>query len=338
MTLVLDTRTVAAEVRGDLVRETIAATVVPVHIDFPAPSGPAVRGAISDFGHLRVCSIRSNATKVERTPRLARDALTPSIFLGLQLEGSSLIVQDGREVVLDQGNLAFSISTSPYTLIDGSGVRQHFFSIPVAALALSHDAVRRLAAVSLSPGHPITDLTRAYLGRLAARPRSYSSVAAGAVGRPSVELVRALITTHLDAAALTTDSLDTTLQLRLVEYIRWHLHEPGLNAAQIAAAHHISVRHLYNVLAASNISLGDWIRGQRLEACRDELRRPASHHLTIAAIAHRWGFRDSSSFGRVFRSTYGLTPRAWRNLGARTYHPTVPTHTSRSRPWPFTTP
>ena len=313
MTLVLDTRDVATEDRGDLVRETIAATVVPVNIDFPVVPGPVVRGAISDFGGLRVCSIRSNATVVERTPRLARDDLPPSIFLGLQLEGSSLIVQDGREVVLDQGNLAFSVSTSPYTLIDGGGVRQHFFSIPVAALALSHDAVQGLAAVSLSPGHPITDLTRTYLQRLAARPGAYSPAAAASAGRPSIELVRALITTHLDATVPTRDSLTTTLPLRLLEYIRVHLHEPDLNAAQIAAAHHISVRQLYNVLADSDIALGAWVRTQRLEACRDELRLASSRHLTIAAVARRWGFRDSSSFGRVFRAAYGVSPREWRN-------------------------
>lgn len=314
MTLVLDTKQVATEDRADMVRETIAATVVPVNIDFPAVSGPMVRGAISDFGHLRVCSIRSNATQVERTPRLARDALPPSIFLGLQLEGTSLIVQDGREVVLDQGNLAFSISTSPYTLVDGAGIRQHFFSIPVAALALTHDTVQNLAAVSLSPGHPITDLTRTYLQRLAARPDAYSPTDALSTGRPSIELVRALITTHLDAGGLARDSLNTTLQLRLLEYIRVHLHEPALSAAQIAAAHHISVRQLYNVLADSDIALGDWVRARRLEACRDELRRPPSQHLTIAAVAHRWGFRDTSSFGRAFRAAYGLSPRQWRNL------------------------
>ena len=174
--------------------------------------------------------------------------------------------------------------------------------------------MQKLAAVSLSPGHPITDLTRTYLQRLAAQPEAYSPTEATNTGRPSVELVRALITTHLNASAQTRDSLDTTLQLRLLEYIRVHLHEPTLNAAQIAAAHHISVRQLYNVLADSDIALGDWVRGQRLEACRDELRRPSSEHLTIAAVARRWGFRDTSSFGRTFRSAYGLSPRQWRDL------------------------
>ena len=216
--------------------------------------------------------------------------------------------------MLDEGNLAFSISTSPYTLVDGVGIRQHFFSIPVAALALPHDAVQSLAAVALSPGHPITDLTRTYLRRLAAQPDAYSPTEAFSTGRPSVELVRALITTHLNAGAVTRDSLDTTLQLRLLEYIRLHLHERALSAGQIAAAHHISVRRLYNVLADGDIALGDWVRAQRLEACRDELRRPSSQHLTIAAVAHRWGFRDTSSFGRSFRSSYGISPRQWRNL------------------------
>ena len=62
--------------------------------------------------------------------------------------------------------------------------------------------------------------------------------------------------------------------LRILEYARAHLPEPGLNAAQIAAAHHISVRHLYNILARGGISLGDWMRTRRLEGCRDELSRP----------------------------------------------------------------
>ena len=314
MTLILDTRQVEAEHRGDLVRETIAATVVPVNIDFPAASGPVVRGAITDFGDLRVCSIRSNAVQVERTPRLARDALVPSIFLGVQLAGSSLIVQGGREVVLGPGNLAFSLSTSPYTLVDSDGVRQHFFSIPVAALALPHDSVDQLAAVSLSPGHPIADLARTYFQRLAAHATDYSATEAAMVGRPSIELVRALIATHLDATAETRESLSSTLLLRVLEYVRVHLHEPGLSAAQIAAAHHISVRHLYNVLGRGDISLGDWIRTHRLEACRDELRRPASRHLTIAGIARRWGFRDTSTFGRLFRTAYGVTPSEWRAL------------------------
>jgi len=320
MALILDTRHFAVAERADVVRETIASTMVHVDIDFPEErESAAVYGAITDLGRVRVCSVRSNATKVERTPQFARDDLEPRIFLALQIAGSSLIVQDGREAVLRPGDLAFSESTTPYTLLDGDGIRQHFFAIPTADLALPRDAVKELAAVTLSPRHPVADLAAAYFGRIAARPDIFAQPGSDALGHPSIELVRALITTHLDASALGKQPLHATLQLRIIEYMRAHLSDPDLSPAQIASAHHISVRHLYNVLGEGGISLGDWIRTHRLEECRNALSYPAGQFIAIAQLARRWGFRDVSSFGRSFRTAYGMSPREWRDT-----HPTNP--------------
>ncbi|MGW5188096.1 helix-turn-helix domain-containing protein [Kribbella sp. NPDC004138] len=315
MTVILDARSVPAADRAEAVRETIASTIVRVEIDFPTEAGPAAAyGAISQLGQLTVCSVRSNALTVERTLALTRDDLAPSIFLGLQLTGSSLVIQDGREAVLNPRDLVIYDSTVPYTLVDPDGIRQHFFRIPIAALGLPHDAIRQICATTLSPGHPIADLAATYLHRLASRPEIYTHPDAASVSHPSVELVRALITTHLDATAFGKEPRQATLQLRILEYIRARLGDPGLNPGQIAAEHHISVRHLYNVLAAGGISLGDWIRRQRLEGCREDLARPGMRSLTIATIARRWGFTDPSSFGRVFRAVYGLSPREWRTM------------------------
>jgi AraC-like DNA-binding protein len=312
MTLHLDTRDLPSADRGDAVRETIANTVVHVDIDFPEVAGPAVRGAITDLGDLRICSIDSNAVKVERTSRLSRDDQPPSIFLAIQTAGSSLIVQDGREAVLGPGDLAFSLSTSAYTLLDADGIRQHFFSIPVAALALPHDAVRRLAAVTLSPGHPVADLASAYFQRLAARPDIFAEPGADLIGRPSVELVRALLATHLDDTRTVKSSAEATLALRIMEYTRMHLADPDLTVAQVAAAHNISVRQLYTVLGREGISLGEWVREARLEACRALLGREDARRLTIAAIGRRCGFANASSFTRLFRRRYGMSPGEWR--------------------------
>jgi AraC-like DNA-binding protein len=315
MTLVLDTRQFAPEDRGDVVRQTIASTVVHVDIDFPETTGTAsVYGSITDLGPVRVCSVDSNATRVMRTPRLARDDTEPRIFLALQMAGSSLIVQDGREAVLRPGDLAFSDSSAPYALVDPDGIRQHFFSIPVAALGVSQDDIRRLAAVTLSPGDPVADLTARFFGRIAARPDIFDQPAAEAIGTPSVELVRALLATHLDAPSRTREPIQATLQLRIVEYVQKNLGDPGLTATHIATAHNISVRQLYKVCAAGGLSLGTWIREQRLEACRRDLSRQTARLSPIAAVARRWGFADASSFGRSFRAAYGVSPREWRDL------------------------
>jgi AraC-like DNA-binding protein len=309
---ILDSSSLVEQDRDQAVREIVASTIVPVEIDFPPP-GPMLRAALTDVGPLRLASIRSNATRVQRTDRLARDSTTPSVFLGLQMTGSSLVRQDGKEAVLRPGDLVLYESTTAYSLLDLEGFRQHQVRIPIEDLALPRDLLRRVLAVNLSPGSPIADATSAFFQRLAARPETFTEAGLDVLNRPITELVRALVATHLDATALTKESMHESLQLRITQYIRASLADPDLTAAKIAAAHHISVRHLYNVLGAAGISLGDWIRTQRLEAARDDLARAGARLTPIATTARRWGFRDPSHFGRLFRAAYGMSPREWRD-------------------------
>jgi AraC-like DNA-binding protein len=314
MTLVLDTNEFALSDRAEVVREAIASTMVPVEIAWPdAASRVAARGVISNLGPLTVCSIRSTATVVERTPQLARDDLEPSVFLGLQVAGSSVVVQGDREVVLAPGSLVIYDSTAPYTLIDGGGVAQHFFRIPHSALALPHNVIRDACAVQLSPGHPVSALTACYLNRLAADPALFTAPNADVVARPSIELIRAVIATHLNAEQLGREPLQASLRVRILEYVHAHLADPDLGADRVAAAHYISVRYLYKLLAEEDISLASWIRHHRLEMCRNELARCTVAPVAVADVARKWGFTDMSSFSRSFRTAYGLSPRQWRN-------------------------
>jgi len=182
-----------------------------------------------------------------------------------------------------------------------------FFRIPHSALALPHNMIRKACAVPLSQGHPLTSFTNDYLRRLTADPALLTCPNADLVGHPSIELVRAVIVTHLKADELAAKPLAATLQLRILEYARKHLNDPDLCAERIAVAHYISERHLYRVLAEGDISLADWIRTHRLKACRQALAETTTT-TTIAAIARRHGFTDMSSFSRAFRAEYELSP------------------------------
>ena len=223
---------------------------------------------------------------------MARDDLPPSIFVSLQMAGSSVVTQAGRQAILRPGDLVVYDSTIPYVLSDGDGLRQHKFRIPLDALALPVDMIREVLAVALSPGHPVADLAATYLQRLAMRT--------DLSGGPGAD------------AELAKEPFHATLQLRIMEYVRAHVRDPKLSAAQIAAEHHISVRHLYKVLAANGISLGDWIRTHRLEGCHNEIGAEGPVD-PLASIARHWGFTDPSSFARIFRAAYGMSPREWRD-------------------------
>ncbi|GAA0285339.1 helix-turn-helix domain-containing protein [Actinomadura nitritigenes] len=324
VTRTFDSRPIAPADRAEALREIVTTEIVPVTLTIP-PSGAVFRAAVTDAGPLRFTSIRSSTTAVERTARLARDDLIPSVFLGLQMTGSSLVVQDGKETVLRPGELVLYDSTAPFLLADLKGVRQYRIRIPMENLALPRDLLRQVRAVRLTPGLPLAGLASTYFQHIVSRPGFFSQPGSEAVGQPGIELIRALIATQVGASAITKESMRATLRLRILEYARANLGDPELNATQIAVAHHISTRHLYNVLAEGDISLADWIRTQRLEAVRNELGRPGARLVRIASVAQRWGFRDPSSFGRVFRAAYGLSPREWRDTaGSETSGSRVP--------------
>jgi AraC-like DNA-binding protein len=314
VTIAVDSSTIPRRERLAYIN-AMARDVVPVELDF-ADDDPLVRGTITDLGPIRVTSIVSNAKSVERIFLRADDDVAPSLMLGMQTSGSSLLVQDGREVVVRTGDLCVYRSTAPYTLADGDGYRQAQVRMPLDRLAIPSDTLRRITATRLTPGHPVADLASAYIRRLTSSPHLFDHARSDLVANPTLELVRAVIGTHLDQAALAAEPMNTTLLLRILEFVRTHLHDPGLNAQQIASEHHISIRHLYNVLAEGGIALGDWIRSRRLEGCHEQLARPSSRAVPIAAVAHQWGFRDASNFGRHFRSAYGMSPREWRDQAA----------------------
>ena len=317
MTVIFDTRGIPVADREEVVRGTVSRTLVPLDIDFMADRGPAATSlAITDLTELRVWSVTSTAVKVHYRA-LPRDDFEPSLFLGLQMTGSCVVAQRDRELSLRPGDLAVWDSTNPFVIVDEDGISQHKFRIPLDRLALPVDVIRQISTVRLCPDHPISDMAVAYFHRLASRPGVFDRPGGEVVSQPGIDLLRAAITTHLDAVELGKEAIQATLFVRIMEYVQQNLQEPELGAARIAAAHHISVRQLYRILAAEGVSLGDWIRTRRLEGARRDLAL-AFLHDPISAVARRWGFTDASSFARMFRATYGASPSEWRDQSRQT--------------------
>jgi AraC-like DNA-binding protein len=316
MTFVFDAQDIPEADRAEVVLHTIAEGFFPVEIDFAQDRGPVEANfVVSDWGSLRVCSSVSTAVTVRRTAALTRDDSTPSVFVSMQMSGSSVMVQRDRQVVVRPGDLVVYDSTTPWLMADREGIRQHKFRIPAEQLALSYDIINSVCAVALSPGDPIADLAARYFHRLATQQTAFDSAGGESISRPSIELLRAVIATHLSAAELASDAMESTLFTRIMTYARAHLDDLNLSAEQIAIEHHISVRLLYKVLAAEHISLTDWLRARRLEQCRRALAT-SSLNEPIAAIARRWGFTNASSFSRMFREEFGLSPRQWREMNS----------------------
>jgi AraC-like DNA-binding protein len=312
MTIILDADALAPRDRAEAIRTLIWDTVVRVEIEHhPDPAQISAAGTISAAGRLNVCSIRSNATTVTRTPKLAHDPNDPYLFLGLQLSGSSMVVQGGREAVLRPGDLAVYDTRRPYTLVNDNGIHQHFFRVPIADLELPGKVLEAVTATPFGGGRPLAKITAGHLREVAENLGQLNGQEAEDVAEPTFALIRALLASQVDGLPEAREHLERTLEQRVVRFIRTHLHESDLSAGRIAVEHHISVRQLYRLLGRSGIVLGDWVRQQRLEACRRSLADPSDAR-TITAVAHQWGFVDMTHFGRAFKAAYGMSPRDWR--------------------------
>jgi len=314
MSPVLDTAFIPPRDREEVLRHAVWESMVAVDIDHHPPAEDiSVRIGLGAVGPLRICSAQATAATLRRTERLARKDEEPFVFLGLQMTGTSLVVQNGRQCLLRPGDLAVYESIAPYTLLFDEGVDGRFFRFPRAALALPDRLLRDITAVPLGSDNPIARLAFTYFSQLAVSDELHQGVYADAVVEPSVELLRAALASQHGNSSLARAPLEATLSVRITHYIREHLADPDLSAARIAAAHAISVRHLYAVLSGSGISLGDWIRTHRLAECRRELADPNGRLRTIAAIGRSWGFMDATHFSKVFKQAYGISPRAWRD-------------------------
>jgi AraC-like DNA-binding protein len=331
MSVTLNTEAAAPRDRAELIRELIWDRVVRVEIEHqPEPRDIHARGQIVDAGRLTVCSIRSNATTVERTSALARDPDDAYIFIGLQLSGSSMVIQDGREAVLRSGDLAIYDTRRPYTLVNERGIDQHFFRVPVSDLELSGRVLGSLTATRLGGSRPLAQVTAGHLLQVADTIADMSQREAHEVAHATLVLVRALLTSQVDSVPGAREHLEHSLETRIIQFARHHLADPDLSARVIADAHHVSVRQVYRLLGRTGISLGDWVREQRLEAAKRDLADPGVT-ATIAAVAHRWGFVDLTHFGRSFKTAYAMTPREWRAVSRAGHRDVVPDCPTPSR-------
>ncbi|SCE59881.1 AraC-type DNA-binding protein [Streptomyces sp. Termitarium-T10T-6] len=309
----LDTRYIAPQDREEVIRQAVWGSVVVMDIEHHRPAGEIqARMDVGSAGPLRVCSARSTAVRLRRTERLVRKDEEPSLFLSLQVTGTSMGTQYGRECVVGPGEFAVFRSNAPYTLLFDEGIDHHFLRLPLAALALPDRLLRDATTVTFGAGNPLARLAYTYFSQLAVSDELHRGDAADVVAAPSIELLRAVLVSESGDTGLAKGPLEGVLALRIRHYIGEHLADPELSAARIAAAHGISVRHLYAVLSRAGISLGDWIRARRLDACKRELAGPAGRSRTVAAVGRRWGFVNATHFSRVFKEAYGVSPRAWR--------------------------
>jgi AraC-like DNA-binding protein len=134
------------------------------------------------------------------------------------------------------------------------------------------------------------------------------------MGEQLLELVRVLMATP---AGRTQRRSAQAIIHRAKRHIESHVGDRELDIAAIAAAVHLSPKHLQRLFQAQGTSLMRYVWQLRLERAAQLLGNPGTHGEAIHDIAGRCGFATAAHFSRAFKQRYGASPSDFRETATR---------------------
>jgi AraC-like DNA-binding protein len=314
MALLIRTSDVPSAQRHAAWRSVVCDTLGPLELRIDEDSTLDGEIRIAELGPVGVGRVlTSTPHSVHRTRGLIRRDSPELYRVVLAMSGSLVLAQDDRAARLARGEFAIYDFTRPYQLVYDSAVELAVFSVPHELLALPANSIGRLTAVPISADTGAGALAGPLLRRVTLDLETYPPASAARLSTVVTDLVTTAVAERTEqTGAVSVESRERTLLLRVHVFIEQHLGEQGLAPGAIAVAHHISLRCLHRLFEPQNTTVAAWIRHRRLERCRKDLADPAMGALPVSAVAAKWGLTESAHFSRLFRATYGMAPTDYR--------------------------
>ncbi|KRE24984.1 helix-turn-helix domain-containing protein [Agromyces sp. Soil535] len=264
-----------------------------------------------DFDDAHVHEVTASQHMVERTESLVAVSDERFYKASLQVSGTGLLIQDGREALLQPGDLAIYDTARPYSLIFEQDMRMLVLMFPREQLGLPPDMMRQLTAHRFSSTDGLGAMIIPFLQNVSQNLDRVGGATGPRLVHTAIDLITTMFANELDLEADPRDSHQLLMQ-QVRHYIETNLGSPELSPTQIAAVHFISTRHLHGLFREKGTTVSTWIRERRLENCRRDLIEPLNAHLSVGAIAARWGFVEAAHFSRVFKAAYEMSPSELR--------------------------
>ena len=255
--------------------------------------------------------VRSSPGVVHHTREHVARTSEPLFFLQIQVEGTSHVAQDGREVALQIGDFVLLDSTRPYHMCFDAANNVLVVGIPDSQLRRQLAHPDRLVAYRMSYKDSLNSLLADFALGFWRQCEAGTEGAAANLASALLNLTAAAYSSLADAHAMGSEHVEA-LRLRIIRHIEKHLGDSDLSPKSIAVMLATSSRYVHSIFTRGDETVSRYILRRRLEESARALASSAQRSRSVSAIAFDYGFASCTNFGKVFREQYGRTPTEYR--------------------------
>ncbi|XPP25485.1 MAG: helix-turn-helix domain-containing protein [Leucobacter sp.] len=290
----------------------VSASFVPLQVESPDPSSFAAHLSGRVLEGVFFSEIGVTSHQVTRTPELIASSAEMFYKLTLQLSGTALLVQDGKEAILKPGDIGLYDTSRPYTLAFDSSMHAIVVMFPHGLLDVDASEAGALTALRLAGDEGLARLVSPFLREMIRTVGTVDGATELRLVHNTVDMISTLLSSEVIRLSGGSRTRSGELLHSIHEYISRNLHDPGLGIQSIAAAHFISPRTLQQIFQKQGTSISHWIRERRMGYVRRDLGDPRLSDRSIAQIAASWGFPNQAHFCKAFKAETGETAGGFR--------------------------
>ncbi|WP_431887575.1 AraC family transcriptional regulator [Nocardiopsis alba] len=308
-----DTTDVTPEYRFDYWREAIEKTHVPISITSDHTEDFLGRQHLMMLDGILVWPTIFQPVVFARSAKQIRASDPECYHLSLVRSGRLEVDSEGRVSDVRRQEISIVDTSRPFWIRSAWGLSRQVgvgIEIPKSMLDLPVNKVDSLIGSKISAQKGYGALLLGFVTQLSKDASCYRPSDGQRLAAVARDLISGLFSQSMDVeTGLSVETRENLLIFRVEEFIKSRLGDSRLTPRLVAQANSISTSYLHRIFRSKGVTVGSWIREQRLAGARRDLLNVDLTSVPICRISQKWGFSSPSVFSRAYRDFYGITPR-----------------------------
>jgi len=311
--LKLSTNAIPPRERADWLREVICREYANVELTSPAHGDLSQDLTIYPWGNSQLSTIQSTAISLQRSTSEPHLSGQDAYFAVMLLSGDYRLEQNGREVLLQPGDMTLYDATRPHRIHCPGEFTKLILSIPRPVLRDRVAGIDRCTALRIPGTNGIGFVAANFLRSCATHADQLRTHEFFTLSDHALDLLTLAVTSVRPLDINLSRSRAASINC-IKTFIEQNLRDTELDTRLITRHAGLSARYINNLFEDEGTSLMRYVWKRRLENCRKDMQNPAYAGHRITDIAFRWGFNDAAHFSRAFKQQFGCSPREFRRI------------------------